>query len=180
MSNVYKRAELAANVAIVVAALILGVAIAKQYLTGDSPQTSRENSAVISAGTKILLPGIDWARSRRTILVAISKNCRYCAESAPFYKRLIEESAKLGDVRVVAVFPQETNESQRYLQDLGILIDEVKSASFNSLGVKGTPTLILADDTGAVVNSWVGMLSSEEEHRVLSSLLPSAAINQVL
>ena len=32
---------------------------------------------------------VDWTRSEPTLLLAVSKGCRYCTESAPFYGRLV-------------------------------------------------------------------------------------------
>ena len=56
-----------------------------------------------------------------------------------------------GDTRLVAVFPQENGEGERYLSDLGVKVDEVEQASFGDLGISGTPTLILVDGGGKVV-----------------------------
>lgn len=42
------------------------------------PQLQRIDGSVLS------LPGVDWSRDRRTVVLAISSHCRYCSESALF------------------------------------------------------------------------------------------------
>lgn len=42
--------------------------------------------------------------------------------------------------------------------------------SLNKLGVQGTPTLLLLDDSGTVLQTWVGKLTPEREQAVLSAL----------
>ena len=74
------------------------------------------------------------------------------------------------DIQLVAVLPQEVNRSQEYLKDLGLSIEEVKQASFKSIGVRATPTFILVDSAGIVTSSWVGRLAASEESEVLSRL----------
>jgi hypothetical protein len=62
-------------------------------------------------------------------------------------------------VRLVALLPQPLQESRTYLDKLGIKVDDVAQSPLNSVGVSGTPTLLLIDNQGAVIDSWVGKLS---------------------
>ena len=57
-----------------------------------------------------------------------------------------------------------------YLSKLNVGIDDVRQAQFSSLGVRGTPTLILVDNNGAAVKSWVGRLPPNGEAEVISAL----------
>lgn len=170
MNGVYKKVELLANIAIVVVALVLGAVLVKRYLLpGPQPEpiaTDRQ----IKAGTKLSLEGIDWAKNERTLLLALSTDCRFCTESAPFYQRLIQERTRGTNLKLVAVLPQELTESNKYLRDNGIIVDEVKQARPSMIGVAGTPTLIIVDGAGMVTKSWVGKLPAEKEAEVLKSL----------
>jgi len=71
---------------------------------------------------------------------------------------------------VVAVFPQDTSEGRKYLDGLNVPITEVAQATLDSLGVRGTPTLVIVDKTGTVKQSWVGRLTAERETEVLSRI----------
>jgi hypothetical protein len=116
---------------------------------------------------KLSISGVDWAKNGQTLVLAISSTCHYCSESAPFYQRLARER---GDIRMLAVLPQPVEEGRRYLEKLGVEVDDVKQASLASMGVSGTPTLILVNKDGAVENSWVGKLPTVQETEVLGSL----------
>lgn len=122
------------------------------------------------AGTRLSLPGIDWTRTGLTILLVLSKDCRYCTESAPFYQRLALEKAKHANIKLIAVFPQTVEVGRNYLTDLGVAVDDVKKVTPTDLAVRGTPTLILVDGTGTVQKVWPGKLPPDQESEVLSEL----------
>jgi hypothetical protein len=61
-------------------------------------------------------------------------------------------------------------EGREYLSSLGIIVADVLNVPRQSFEVKGTPTLILVDDKGAVVNSWTGKLAPTEESAVISKV----------
>lgn len=169
--NILKKTELLANIAIIVVALLLGGVLIKRYLLSSGDVPDSQNSVLrIAAGSKVSLPDIDWAKSDRTLLLVLSKGCHFCSESAPFYQRLVRDIGGRGDVRLVAVLPQDVNEGRKYLNELAVPINEVRQSTLDSLGVGGTPTLILVDNKGAVTDSWVGKLPPDKESEVLSHL----------
>ncbi len=171
MSKFFKRTEMVANVAIIVVAVLLGVVLVRNYLLPKPPAPPpSQAAAAIAPGTKLSMPGVDWKANGRTMVLALSTGCRYCTESGPFYQRLAQERAKAQNLRVVAFFPEPVEQSQKYLSDLGVAVDEVRQGRLDSIGVRGTPTLILADGDGAVVESWRGKLPDEKESEVLARL----------
>lgn len=170
MSDLHKRIELVANVAIIVVALLLGGVLVRRYLLPASPPPEAAERAGIKPGAKLSLPDVDWGRSDRTLLMVLSTKCQYCTDSAPFYQRLAEEKSRRGGVSLMAVLPQDVEESRKYLGEHGVVADEVRQASPGSLGVKGTPTLLLVDNEGVVQGVWVGRLPPEREEEVLSRL----------
>jgi thiol-disulfide isomerase/thioredoxin len=101
-------------------------------------------------------------------LLALSTTCHFCSESAPFYQQLAKERGS--NTRIVAVLPQSVSDSKDYLNNLGIFVDEVKQESLNTINVRGTPTLMLVNGDGVVVDEWMGRLSVEQEAEVLSKL----------
>jgi thioredoxin-related protein len=163
----HRKIELLANVAIVVVALLVGAVLVKQY---RSPEASKLPVKEITAGTKIALPDVDWQKNRQTMLVVLAQGCHYCAESAPFYQKLLRQTQERGQSKLMAVFPPASSDGKRYLKDLGVPIEEVKLASLDTLGVVGTPTLILVDNQGVVTDVWVGQLPPDKELEVLSRL----------
>lgn len=167
----HKRIELLANISIIVVAILLGVVLVRGYLLSGSPKSDAAESAPIKPGTKLPLTGVDWQRSDKTLLLVLSTNCHFCSESAPFYQRLTQQKAGRGDVRLIAVLPQSADEARKYLDDRGIPVDEIKQAAPGATHTTGTPTLIMVDRTGSVVESWIGKLTPEKEVEVLNRFL---------
>ena len=74
-------------------------------------------------------------------------------------------------MQLITVMPQSVEEAQRYLSEHKISVDEIRQTSLDTINVKGTPTLLLVDKTGAVVQSWVGKLPPEKESEVVAHFL---------
>jgi hypothetical protein len=160
---------LVANVAIICVAILLAVVLARNYLLPKrAPQQSA--AASIQPGTKISLAGVDWKANGKTLVLALSTGCHFCTDSASFYQRVAQERAKANNIRLVAVFPESVSEGQKYLGNLGVTVDEVRQARLDSIGVSGTPTLIMTDGEGAVAESWRGKLPREKESEVFARL----------
>ncbi|HMG74643.1 MAG TPA: hypothetical protein VK582_14175 [Pyrinomonadaceae bacterium] len=168
MSLLVKRIELIANVSIIIVAIVICAALAKRFLT--KPPAQQSDASGIVAGTKINLPDEDWAKNGKTLLLALSTNCKFCSASAPFYQRLASTALSSKNTKLVAVLPQGAEQSREYLSTLKVTIEDVKQASPVSLGVRATPTLILVNNAGIVTNSWVGQLTPDKETEVLAQL----------
>jgi thioredoxin-related protein len=166
MSPVLRRIEAAANVGIIVVAIVVCAAAVKYFRA--KPSSSQTQTPAIAAGTRINLRSEDWARNRQTLLLALSTNCKYCSASAEFYQRLVKNASS--NTKLVAVLPQPREEAQQYLAGLKLVIDDIQQISPPSLGVRATPTLILVDNAGGVTKSWVGQLPHEKEEEVLSAI----------
>ncbi len=191
-SKFARTLEIAANLSIIAVALVGATVLIKNYLLRPSApaatdvrqaavdknlpgplensRTNRPAPTGPAAGTQISVPGINWSDSEETVLLALSNKCHFCTESAPFYQRLTRELAQQKNVRVIAVFPQEAGDARKYLEEIGVPSLQVKQASLDSLGVRGTPTLVIVDKTGTVKQSWVGRLSPERESEVLNRI----------
>jgi hypothetical protein len=179
---VIKKLEVLANIAVISTSLVVCTVLVKRYLLTSTNQSTvaataapiqeggtRSRLPPVAPGTRISLPGLTWSNSGRTLLLALSTSCHFCSESAPFYQKLQHE--KRDDVRMIALLPQSLTESRAYLDKLGIKLDDVTQAPLSTVGVSGTPTLLLIDNQGAVLQSWVGKLSetaAEEVRRQVS------------
>jgi|SRR6185369_12311758 len=174
-----KLLEMGANAAIILAAILFSVVLAKVYLgrapnKKDQPSPPLVTQKLVQKGDVLNLPKVDW-RNGQTLLLALSTSCRFCTDSAPFYRRLMKDH---GETRLVALFPQENGEGETYLSSLGIKVDEVEQASFADLGISGTPTLILVDSGGKVIRKWEGALTPTTESEVIGQLKQEIARNQ--
>jgi|SRR6185369_483974 len=171
MSNLHKRIELLSNIAIIIVAILLGLVVVNRYLLPSSPKSETAANRGIKPGTKLTITDVDWSKADRTLLIVLSTNCRYCTESVPFYQRLARENMGHDEVRVTAVFPQSIAEAQKYLADHAISVDDVRQSTPDATYVKATPTLIMVDRAGSVIESWIGKLPTEKEADVMKRFL---------
>ena len=170
MKNVYKKLEIVANIAIILVAITLVVVLAKRFVFTDRSQNQTAEQVQSNVGTKISQPDLDFSKSDKNLLLMLSNSCRYCTESAPFYKRLVQERTNRDSFRLTAVLPQPVSEGRTYLNGLGVNIDDIKQLSPGAIKVRGTPTLLLVNSAGVVTQEWLGILPPETENEVLSRL----------
>lgn len=166
MERLRRHVELVANIAIIVVAVLLCVVLAKRFLFPPTPTPSEPG---IVAGTPVAIPTVDWSKSDKTLVLALQKDCHFCTDSAPFYRTLVTAAAAKS-IRLLAVLPQEESVGREYLKGLNVQIGEVRQLPLNSIHVRGTPTLILVNNSGTVIKSWVGKLPEQEEKELLSTL----------
>lgn len=133
------------------------------------PESPSARSEALAAGSAVTLPGVDFGRADRSIVLVLSTQCHFSTASAPFYRQLIAE-ARRASAQVVAVLPQPAAEGWAYLAGLGVAPDAVVQAPLASLGASRTPTLILADGRGLVTRAWVGRVPPLREQQVLDAI----------
>jgi hypothetical protein len=165
MRSIGTKAEVLLNVLVILTGLALGIVLTRQFLF-DTAAPFRHGP---EAGYE--LKGLDLKNntSSRTLVLALRKGCIYCSESAPFYQR-VTKIARTHNVKLVAVLPGRSQESQEYLAELGLVDIDIRQSSLRDIKVGGTPTLLLADGEGRVTDFWVGKLSTNVEEEVIARL----------
>lgn len=161
-----KRWEIAANVAVVCLCLTMMSIIAWRFVLPQRPAAATSKPPI---GKVLQVPGVDWSGSDKTVVLALSTQCRFCSESAPFY-RMLAEAAKAKNVRLIAVFPQERIEALNYFHALGIPIREVLQGPLANIFVSSTPTLLIVNRTGVVTEGWIGKLPESLQQEVIGKL----------
>lgn len=148
-----------------------------QFVSWFRERNPAANSAAnsVNIGSKIVLRDVNWTASPRTVVLALSSNCRHCLANAPFYRSLVNASRN-GRFRVVAVLGETPEEYGPRLPALGLeAIGEVHQADLESIGVRVTPTVLIVDDKGRVSSVWAGKLSESQQKEVYAKLeSPSA------
>lgn len=171
-----KRVEFLANVSIIIAATLGAFVLLKDHILINRMRTeSRGNSVRADSretlvGRPVPLPGVDWAENGQTLLVVLSKGCHFCAESAPFYKKLALTAAERKGLRVISIFPQAVSEAKEYLDQIQVPITDIRQFSLDSIGVRGTPTILLVNQAGVIKAAWLGRLPSDKEAEVLKQI----------
>lgn len=165
--------EVSSNIAVLVVAMaLLGAIVSTRWW--PSPDNVKLNNGLQKGQVVAQLPSIDFAASRQTLIAVLSTKCHYCTESLPFYRRLLEEQQRAQQAtRIVAVFPNPQTEVDQYKQQNQLTLEALSAVNSSTLGVTGTPTLILIDSAGHVVDFWVGKLSQAEEQQIIEAVRPS-------
>lgn len=166
-SQLSRRIELIANIAIIVVACLFAIILVKAHFLDRQPQPVTTGEKQVADKITDSSLNVDWKKSEQTLVLALSNTCHFCTESAPFYQKV---ASNRGKVRLIAVLPQSIEEGQAYLNKLGVAVDEVKQLRLDAIGVQGTPTLFLINSSGVITEKWVGKLMPDQESMVLKAL----------
>src|SRR5919112_1736631 len=79
--------DVTTNIMVVVFAVVAIGVLAKNYF---APQGAETRASVQKGSSFPEIAGVDYKQSPRTLILALSADCRYCTKSAPFYNRLAE------------------------------------------------------------------------------------------
>jgi len=161
-----KKVELIAYISIILMSLVTTGTLIEKYVNRRMVSTNTG----IPLGSHMKLEGVNWNTNKYTLMFFLSTSCSHCRDSAPFYRQLLGESTIKNAVRFIAVFPQDLSQSGEYLKSLNIPITEVKQAQYTEPSVRVSPTLVLTNNKGEVIDSWMGQLQSKDETHILNRL----------
>ncbi len=162
------KLESLANLATIIVSLVLTAVLIRVFLLPQPRPAANLTDQHIGINLKQSLPDVDWAKNKRTLVLAVSTQCHFCTESAPFFQRIQKERPR--DLKLLAVLPQAVDEGRKYLDGEGVHVDDVKQATLSSIGVTGTPTMLLVDGKGTVAKAWEGKLQPDQQAVVLAAL----------
>ena len=160
------------NVAVIVAALfVIGTGIWDRFSARPSPAQASVQQLV---GKTLPLPASMNTGDAAALVFFVSKNCHYCSDSMPFYRRLAElrdHGSKGFKLLALAPSGRETGaDMQAYFAQNRIALDAAGEMQFAAIGVSGTPTVALVDGSRRVLAVWLGKLSTDKESELISKV----------
>jgi thioredoxin-related protein len=162
-----------ANIAIIVVCVIAAVVLIRNQFFPAQPRVQGAQEQVKEGERFDQLKAVMPAGSNRALVVAVSPTCHFCNDSMPFYKKLIDQRNQQGSqVKVIAAVPNEeakAEESKKFAS-AGANPDGMVHMDFSTIKVPGTPTLLLVDNDGKVLNVWVGKQDEKGEKEILEVL----------
>jgi thiol-disulfide isomerase/thioredoxin len=161
MKNTTGKLEVLTNVMIIIAAVALLWVIGTRFIF-PLENNNVEIKKAPKLGTFIKIEGFDSSRAKLNILLVLQKGCHYCEESMPFYRKLVSDS-KNKNLRIIAVFPPAEQKAEQYLNESGLFGVEVLGKRLDELDISGTPTLIVTNNKGEIIATWIGILSAEKQ-----------------
>lgn len=157
------KIEMAGNAIVILLAVVVGAVFLRDRFSSPAPELNE-----VKAGDRLAdLDGWEWAAHDRTLVLVLRKGCHFCEDSAPFYQRLGAEQQDGSNTPILAVFPDTAETVKEVVQSEGLKVHALAGVRLERLKVSGTPTLLLVDGRGTVLNTWIGMLSPRQELDVL-------------
>src|SRR3974377_1005023 len=145
------KIEVAANIVVILVAVVVGSVFLKDRFF-STPSEPNE----VKAGDKLTnLEGWDWSAHDQTLVLGLRKGCHFCEDSAPFYQRLAPKPQQGGST-IVAVVSAPAAAVKEVVQSEGLRIHALAGVPFEKLKIDATPTLLLVNRNGTVVNAWIG------------------------
>jgi peroxiredoxin len=161
-NNVRANLELGTNIVIAVCVLVVAGVVVKRYVFPQpADSVSLQQQAQKLVGTPITVPTVDWAQNKKSLIFFLKKDCVYCAQSAPFYRGLIQDASRR-NVKWLAILPNSVEEGREYVKSLELPIENVHTGSLSSYHILGTPTVMFVDNEGIVKSVWVGAVPGGE------------------
>jgi hypothetical protein len=120
-------------------------------------------------GRPVKLAGVDWQAAPLTVLLHLSSTCHFCNESMSFYRTLAETHQRQGfRTALIVSSPDPVSVMEDHLAQERVAVDRVVHDRLDSIGVAGTPTVLIVDSRGVVRRTFGGKLDASREKELLS------------
>ena len=128
-----------------------------------------------AVGSKINFSQNSLSRSRDTLYVALSAECKACERAADSYRALEQSPGAAQGATIIYLMPQDERGGKIFLDKHGLRSAARFAMSFPGTGIYGFPTIILVDRYDVVRFSHVGALSDEDRRQLATALLSCPA-----
>ena len=152
-----RRASLAASTGLVLMLAATVVYIGWPRVTsalGMKPAPPPPPPAAYAAGQQVDVPAAWYAGAPHTLIVFARASCAACDKAQPFLKTLVGRMNGKGGA-LMAHPPGALAADQAFGRSLDIAQDRIMT-TVAGLRVKATPTMILVDQRGTIINAWEG------------------------
>jgi len=162
--------EVITNIVVVSFAVVaIGVLVKNHF----APSIKKDGIALTKGSIFPAIAGVDYSRTTKTLILALNVDCRYCSRSVSFYNSLAEarRQENANNIDIVAAFiNNDATLVKSYAEQKQLLVHTISGVDLDQLGVHMTPTLILIDDAGRILDSWRGELQADGEREVFAAL----------
>jgi len=164
-TSIKDKIEITTNLLIILVLVLIGGSYVKAHFDHRQPPG-------LSVGERISAPaGYHWQEHDETLVVAVRAGCIYCEHSYPLYQRLegLEHENHL-KAHMLVVMPDNTEKGAALLSTHGLTSQNIPGTLLNNMKVYGTPTLLLVDANGRLLQSWIGELDASKADALLAQL----------
>lgn len=159
--------NVATNIVVILFAVVAIAVLVKNYFVPPEVETGVTKGSVFPQ-----IAGVDYRQVPRTIILALNVDCRYCTRSVPFYNSLFKaQQENPGHFNIVAAFiNKDADLVKSYAEQKQLSVQTITGVDLDKLGIHLTPTLVLLDNEGKVLDSWRGALQSDGEREVFRAV----------
>jgi thioredoxin-related protein len=165
------KLDVVTNLAILATCVIASTVLVRREFFPPRPAPPPKT---VTAGERFdALRDVVPAGAPKVMVIALAPNCHFCNDSMLFYRELItRRDSSRSAVRVVAAVPsaEARDPEGSTLAASGVKPDALVQLDFESLKVRGTPTVLLIDRQGKILAVWEGLLDARDRDQVLSRL----------
>ncbi len=158
--------EVTTNLAVLALCITIGAVLIRarqpQKISTSTPSDVRKGQVFPA------IENVNYDAADRTLVLALSTQCKFCRESLPFYRKLLSTYSHSSQVAII--FPNSDNEVREFVERAKLSAHAIGGQDFSKFHIDGTPTLVLVGHDGKVRESWTGELSAAGEKQVISSV----------
>jgi hypothetical protein len=173
-----KKLDIIATVAIITLALLISVTLLRQHIgrakaRDGAAAAEAALEADLSQGKYVSPPaGYRWEEHSRTLLLALRYGCVHCEHNMSLYRELHDRSGgEAATTSLLSIFPDDAFVAQHDIDVHGLHgMAFLANVDFDKEHVFGTPTVLLVDNHGTILRSWIGELSKDKQDEVMQSI----------
>jgi len=121
-----------------------------------------------AAGDRIDVPAAWYQNAPRTLVLFARAACGACQTAQPFLKELVGGVIESGDAVVLVGHAGSREEDAVFAKSLGVNDAAIMSAPAG-IRVRVTPTLVLVDKSGTILNAWEGVGAPDKQKLIAAA-----------
>lgn len=160
-----RKTWLAIDLAIVLWLGVMIVDTAGGFDRSSGPEVG--SISLVRTGMRLALPEVRWPAARDTVVLFVSPSCWACVASIDLFVDLSRRVFANPHVRLVALGQEPKPTTGLWLEGHQIGVDQVLHLDDpGSLGLYGTPTILVLDGEGVVEVALSGLLQPSQIERI--------------
>lgn len=150
------------------AVLVAAVGVGWSVWADGGRRTAAPSKAPYARGEKFVVPaGVSLEPGQRSILIFVRSGCIYCKQSMPFYRELMGGKMQ---ARLIVLGAESKETLATYCASYGLSPDSIASVPMGATKFAVTPTLVVVEPDGTVVDAWTGELDRSRQAEVKRSV----------
>jgi hypothetical protein len=123
------------------------------------------NRPSLDVGDKLCLPGADFSRAKRSLVLVVNYSCAWCSQSDKLLRTFLSRAAR--EEMPVIVVRSSSNPDEASQALLNVHTSTLVVAPGSVTGIKHIPTVLLVGGNGVVTHLWTGGVEPGKEEETV-------------